>query len=83
MVNVRWRDPRFTNGIGVLKKTGNPPKTMEALNDLRPSKRNAENLALVSECVRRVRLQTLSQIAEARRLRFCESICYKPPQFWQ
>ncbi|GFW28152.1 hypothetical protein TNCV_2818301 [Trichonephila clavipes] len=33
MVNLLWRDPRLTNGIGILKSVENPSKTMNALDD--------------------------------------------------
>ncbi|GFW41658.1 mariner Mos1 transposase [Trichonephila clavipes] len=80
MVNLPWRDPRYTNGIDVLKRAENPSKTMNATS------RNAENAALVSESARKDRHQTLAQIlrlhtSQRRRLR--EYIRRKRPQFWQ
>ncbi|GFS48737.1 hypothetical protein TNCV_4476301 [Trichonephila clavipes] len=63
MVNLPWRDPMFTSSIGVLKRAENPSKTMNPLDDFSTA-RNAENVALVSECVRKDRRQTLEQIAE-------------------
>ncbi|GFX03571.1 hypothetical protein TNCV_4751561 [Trichonephila clavipes] len=33
MVNLPLRDPRFTNGISVLKRADNPSKTMNTLGD--------------------------------------------------
>ncbi|GFX83410.1 hypothetical protein TNCV_1427061 [Trichonephila clavipes] len=42
MVNLTWQDPGFTNGINVLKRAD------------KLTSRNAENVVLVPECVRKV-----------------------------
>ncbi|GFT39060.1 hypothetical protein TNCV_3691421 [Trichonephila clavipes] len=49
------------NGIGVLKRA----ETIQDNERIGRLSRNAENFALVSECVRKDRRQTLTQIAEA------------------
>ncbi|GFT06154.1 hypothetical protein TNCV_1595621 [Trichonephila clavipes] len=62
--NLPWLDPKFTNGIGVLKKAENPSNTKNALDDLHLNL-NAENIKLILEYVQTYRCQTREQIAEA------------------
>ncbi|GFW48691.1 hypothetical protein TNCV_4242721 [Trichonephila clavipes] len=64
MVKLPCRDPRFTNGICVLKRVENPSNTMNSLDDLRPHGMR-KNVALVFKCVCKDRRQTFAQIAEA------------------
>ncbi|GFU35629.1 hypothetical protein TNCV_2099271 [Trichonephila clavipes] len=39
MVNLSLRDPKFTNGIGILKRADNPSKTISKLDDRLNGKR--------------------------------------------
>ncbi|GFU83222.1 hypothetical protein TNCV_3738331 [Trichonephila clavipes] len=84
MVNLPWRDPRFTNDIGIFKRA----ESIEFNEHVRrPStSRDAENVLLVSECVRKDRRQTLEQIVEVThfsKTSFEGIHRHKQPQCWQ
>ncbi|GFT85010.1 putative mariner transposase [Trichonephila clavipes] len=85
MVNLPWRDLRFTNGIGVLKKSENPLNTMNALDDLQlhGTRKMLCWCLNVFEKIAAKHLKKLLRLHTSRRRRLRESIYHKWPQFWQ
>ncbi|GFT55265.1 hypothetical protein TNCV_4611381 [Trichonephila clavipes] len=84
MVNPQWRDPRFTNGIGVLKRAENPSKTMNTMEVLQlHGTRNMLRWCLnVFENIVARHLNKSLRLHTSRRHRLRESISRKWPQFW-
>ncbi|GFU26173.1 integrase catalytic domain-containing protein [Trichonephila clavipes] len=75
-----WRDPRFTNGIGVLKRVDNPLKTMDMLEDRLYGTRKMLRWCLnVFEKNVVKHLHKLLKIHTSRRRRLKESI-RRPPK---
>ncbi|GFU82104.1 hypothetical protein TNCV_1326481 [Trichonephila clavipes] len=84
MMNLPWRNPRFTNNINVLKMADNTSKAMDTLDDRLQGKQkmlrwclNMFGKIIVKHLHKSLKIHTFPR----RRLR--ESIHRKQSQFWQ